>query len=109
MKKIDLSKYMITFTKDGVEQSSPFNVKDSIVELLFIPHLKLNGTKLLEQYELAEKIKKSEDFILLEDAEYEKVKHSFEVYDQFDKNGVELVRRVLEAETVDAQSLVNKD
>jgi hypothetical protein len=103
MKKINLSPYNIKITKNGIEEDMPFKVKESIIELLFISQLKLNGAALLNQYTLAEKIKKAEDFVLLEDEEYNRVKRSFELFDSFDKSAVELVKRVLDAETVDVK------
>lgn len=106
MKKIDLSKYQAIVHNGKIEESISFDVKKSIVELLFIPQLKLNGSALLQQNSLAEKIQNvKEEFIVLEEEEYSRVKKSFDLYEGFDKNAVELVRRVLNAETIDPQTL----
>jgi len=101
MKKICVEDYEVEVrTQNGVEKTM-YEVKTSIVNVLFNPELRLSSIDLLSQNKLAEKIlnhKTSE--ILLEDAEYNKIKQAFDTVKGFVKNDVELVRRVLEAEDV---------
>ncbi len=83
----------------------PYEVKDSIVGLLFHPELKLGGMELLKQNELAGKILNSEDpDVLLEEAEYEQIKRAINVVKGFGRNEVELVRRILEAPKVEVEA-----
>ncbi|MFH2095498.1 MAG: hypothetical protein ABIJ16_07330 [Bacteroidota bacterium] len=100
MRKINLKDYTVEVRmQQGVEQVN-YEVKTSIVNLLFHPDLKLNAVALLEQNKLAEKILATEQEILLEEAEYGKVKQAVGVVTGLGKNDVELVKRVLEAEEI---------
>jgi len=103
MKKLDLKKYQVeVVTEEGKKKLVDYDVMQSLVGLLLHPDLKLNGLALLEQNELAGKLILNEGKeMLLEDSEYEKIKRPFDVVTGFNKNDVELVRRVLKAETVE--------
>lgn len=101
MRKINVRNYSIVIPTDAGEKEVPFKVKDSIIELLFAPVLRLNGPRLLKQQDLAEKVKNATDDLLLEEEEYERVLNAFTLFEGFDRHSVELVRRVLEAPKVD--------
>jgi len=104
MKKINLQNYPITISSPEGEKTISFEVRKSIIELLFIPALKLNAMALMNQNKLAEKIKDApEDFMLLEEEEYRTIQKSFTLFEGFDKHSVELVKRVLNAETVEVK------
>ena len=104
MKKINLQNYPISVSSPEGEKTMPFEVRKSIIELLFIPALRLNAMALMDQNKLAEKIKDAqEDFVLLEEEEYRRIQKSFTLFEGFDKHSVELVKRVLEAENVNVQ------
>jgi uncharacterized protein YacL (UPF0231 family) len=101
MKKINLKDYEVEVRTPTGTNRVNYEVKTSIIGLLFQPELKLNGVELLKQNQLAEKIlQHQEPEILLEDAEYNKIKQAIDLVKGFGKNDVELVRRVLEAEDV---------
>lgn len=75
-----------------------YNVRDSLIEILFNPELGLTAKLLLERDDLARKIKDSPgDEILLEDAEYDKVKAAVEALHGLNHNDVQFVKRILEA------------
>lgn len=101
MKKINLKDYTVEIkTPNGIEVTD-YEVKTSIIGLLFQPALGLTGVEVLEQNRLAEKILQHEnDEILLENAEYDKIKQAVDVTKGFGRNDVELVRRIFEAEDV---------
>jgi hypothetical protein len=101
MRKIDLTSYLVEVDDKGTEK--PFDVKGSISAILYHPDLKLRARDLLDNDRLAQKIKHSQDSVLLEEAEYDKVKAAFESISGFEINDVELVKRVLDAETVEVQ------
>lgn len=105
MKKINLKPYDVKWTdKEGKEQTTPYDVKSSLINILFHPVLKLAGRDLLKAHKLAEKIEEcNEDIILLEDHDYMKLKNAAESIKGFTKNDVEFVQRVLEAEDADVQ------
>jgi len=80
----------------------PYHVVDSIVNVMFIRELQLQGAELLKQQMLAMKLENcKEDSIMLEDAEYERIKKAFDTYKGFTRPDVELVKRILEAEEVE--------
>jgi len=100
MRKINLKDYTVEVrTPQGVEQVN-YEVKTSIINLLFHPDLKLNAVALLEQNKLAEKILATEHKIMVEEAEYSKIKQAVNVITGLGKNDVELVQRVLGAEEI---------
>ena len=106
MRKINFENYTVTVrSPDGELRDVPYDVKDSIVGLLFHADLKLSGMELLKQNELAGKILHSKDpEILFEEAEYNKIKQAINVVTGYGRNEVELVRRVLEAPAVEVEA-----
>lgn len=103
MKKIDLTEYEVVI--DG--KKMPYMTKDAIVEILFNPERKLTAVDLLRTNDLAQKIVGCEgDSVLLENAEYENVRAACMTVKGFSKPDVELVRRLMEPETVE---VIEKD
>lgn len=110
MRKLNLVNY--TVTQQVINTSDPaaepqviaqsYNVKDSVVALMFIPELKLSGVELLKQNILAMKIETCEnDAILLEETEWERLVKSVNTFKGFTRNDVELVNRILNTEIID--------
>ena len=112
MRKINLKDYTVTTKvpdrmKPGelVEAAFPYRVKDSILNLMFIRELQLSGAELVKQNVLAIKLEQcKDDDILLEDAEYDRIRKAFDTFKGFSRNDVELVRRIHEAEVVEVAS-----
>lgn len=103
MRKINLQDYSVEVVgPDGNKRTIPYNVKDSLVSLLFIKELKLNAAQLLKQNILANKILGAGDEIVLEEEEYERVLAAVNKLEGFSKNDVELVSRVVEAQSFNA-------
>lgn len=104
MKKIDLSKYLVTVKvkekENIVDRQLPYDVKGSIRGILFHPDQRLSGIDLMENFKLSEKIMAAEDSILLEKDDYNRLKKSFDAFRGFGENDVELVRRILDAPEV---------
>ncbi|TET08513.1 MAG: hypothetical protein E3J83_03485 [Candidatus Atribacteria bacterium] len=102
MRKLNVTQYEVKVLQaDGTYKEIPYNVKESIVQLMFHPDLGLGGVALLKQNEIAEKILKAGIDVLLEEEEYNKVR--FAVVDNFKgytQNEVELVKRVTECQEV---------
>ena len=104
MKKIDVREYLVSRSaEDGTIVEIPYNVRESLVGCLFHPELKLGGREIIEIDVIATKIESSEDHVLLEDAEYQKLLHSFETVRGFGKAEVELVRRVFDAKDIEVK------
>lgn len=97
MRKLNLESYTVSVRDvNGTTKTMPYNFKESVIELMFHPNLKLSGKALLETNIIAEKIMKADKEILLEEADYQKIKSAVDGFNGFSKNEVELVRRVLE-------------
>jgi len=111
MRKLNLKDYMLKIkTPDKmnpgqiIEGEFPYHFKDSILNLLFIPALQLNGAELVKQNVLAMKLEQcKEGEILLEDEEYNRIKRAVDTFKGFGKNDVELVTRINEAAVVDVK------
>ena len=112
MRKLNLKDYTVkTRIPDQmklgkfIDAEFPYPVKDSILNLLFIPALQLNGAELVKQNVLAMKLEQcKEDEILLEDEEYGRIKRAVDTFKGFGRNDVELVTRINEAEVVEVKS-----
>lgn len=79
------------------------DARGSMAASLYHPDLKLSARELLENDRVAQKINGATDFVLLEDAEYQKLLHAFEVIRGFEITDVELVKRVLNAKEVNVR------
>ena len=109
MRKLNLKDYIVKVKAPDqmnpgqvIEGEFPYSFKDSVLNLLFIPDLQLNGAELVKQNVLAMKLEQcKEDEILLEDTEYNRVKRAIDTFKGFGRNDVELVTRINEAEVVE--------
>lgn len=97
MKRIDLKPYNIKIIIDGKAQERSYDVKQSVIELLFSTGLMLNGERLLQQQKTRGKVDKATDEVILEDEEYETLKKAVNLMQGLSLNDVEMVKRVLEA------------
>ena len=111
MRKLNLKDYMVKVRAPDqmnpgkvIEGEYPYRVKDSILNLLFIPALQLNGAELVKQNVLAMKLEQcKEDEILLEDEEYQRIKKAVDAFKGFGRNDVELITRINEAKVVEVE------
>ena len=94
MKKISLLPYKV------LPAGEDYKVRQSLLNVMFSPHLHLSARTIIEQDKIACKIEAAGDVVILEDAEYERVKMAVETFDGYQRNDLEFVRRVLDAETV---------
>lgn len=100
MRKLNLINYNIhvDIPESGI---IPYNIKNSIINILFHPDLNLDGVELLLRDKLANKIEKAENEILLEETDYLKIKTAVETITGYNRNDIEFVRRILEAEKIE--------
>ena len=111
MRKLNLQNYTVKVKVPDqknpgqlMDAEFPYSVKDSILNLMFIPDLQLNGAELVKQNVLAVKLEQcKEDEILLEDEEYNRIKRAIDIFKGFGRNDVELVTRINEAEVVEVK------
>ena len=108
MRKLNLKDYIV---KDRIPDKNdptkvidielPYRVKDSILNLMFLPQLQLSGAELVKQNVLAMKLENCKDSeIMVEEEEYQRIKRAFDAYKGFRRHDVELVKRILEAEEI---------
>lgn len=116
MRKINLADYMVKIQvpdeanpMETEEVEYPYHVKDSILNLMFLPELQLSGAELVKQNVLAMKLEQCDGEILLEDEEYDRIKKAFDTFKGFDRHAVELVTRIFEAPKVEANEIKPKE
>lgn len=86
------------------ESTTDYDVRNSLMEILFHPGLELRAKDVLDRDVLARKIKDWPDKeLLLEEEEYKKVVAAIEVLRGLTRHDVEFVRRVLNALQVEVQ------
>ncbi len=104
MRNLEIGNYMVEVRgQDGCTQT-PYDMKRSIITVLFHPELRLKAQDLLERDKLARKIDEcKEDSILLEEAEYGRIKSAVESVSGYSKDDVTFVKRIMEAPQVEVQ------
>ena len=100
MRKLDLRNYQWTQKALGgngeiLDITAPYNVKDSVLNIMFLPALKLMGAALVRQNVLAIKIEQAQDVVMLEEEEYGRVKAAAEAYPAQSRADVEFIDRIL--------------
>lgn len=100
MRKLDLRSYEVTQKVRGgngeiIELTAPYNVKDSVLNIMFLPSLGLKGAELVRQNVLAIKIEQAEEDVMLEESEYDRVKAAAEDYPAQSRADVEFIDRIL--------------
>ena len=111
MRKLSLKDYTVKVDAPDrmnpgqlIKAELPYQVKTSLLNLLFIPALQLSGAELVRQNVLAMKLENcKEDEVLLEDEEYNRIKRAIDTFKGFGRNDVELVARINEAEVVEVE------
>ncbi len=117
MRRIDLSSYDYEAKGQSVCKAcngtglvpevlpTPYNVRANLIEALYSPELKLSARQVLDQEDLARKIRDCPDgFILLEEEEYNRALQAINSARGFGKADVEFVRRIVDAEKVILQA-----
>lgn len=99
MKKINLSAFTVKMRMpDGTEKDINYGIKESIIDILYNPALKLNSINLLKQEVLAKKVLDSGDEMLLEEEEYTRLKNALSAVEGLGKNDITMVHRIVDAE-----------
>ena len=111
MRKLNLKDYTVKVKYPDkmnpgkeIEAELPYKFKDSILNLMFNRDLQLNGAELVKQNLLAIKLEQcTDDFILLETEEYQRLKKAIDTFKGFKRQDIELVTRINEAEAVEVE------
>mgnify|MGYP001619773014 FL=1 len=109
MRQIDLTEYELEIKippQDGKPDTEKFryDVRGSLIEVLFAPELQLKARDILDRDDLARKIRDwKNNLLILEEAEFEKLKHAIENAGGLGRNEIQLIRRILEAPQVEVE------
>ena len=112
MRKLNMANYIVKVNVPDkmnpgqtIEAEWPYNVKESILNLMFNPALQLTGAELVRQNMLAMKLEGcKEEEILLEDEEYNRIKKALDTHKGFNRRDVEFVERINNTEVVEAET-----
>lgn len=115
MKELNIEPYPINIIRrnETTGQIEPdvgnYDVKGSLIGLLFNRDLQLNARDLLERDPLGRKIAHAEGpTLLLEEKEYEILKKAVDTFKGYSHNDIQLVRRVYEAKPVEVEKKIPK-
>lgn len=88
---------------EGGTKEIEYHTKMFLIATFLHPQLRLTGQELLARGKLADKIEQCDGMLLVEEADYTKLKHAFETVQGFTINDMTLVKRVLEAKQIDVK------
>ena len=100
MRKIDITPYDATIIENGVSSIKPYEITLALINLMFSPELGLSARGFVEQDGIASKIERSGPELILEDREYKRLYKAVESFRGYNRNDVELIRRVMNAEKI---------
>jgi hypothetical protein len=87
------------------EDGEDYQVRKSITGLLFAPQLQLSARGIIDHDRIARLVETADEYVLLEEADYSRVKLAIETFTGYSRSDIELVKRVLEAPTVDVEQV----
>ncbi len=104
MRKISIKPYEIVVAGPGGEKKTDeYDVRESLGICLLHPTLQLTGRELLLRGKILNKIEQANGELMLEEADYKKLKSAFEQVQGFSKNDLVMVERVLNAEEIEVK------
>jgi len=106
MRQINLENYRVKVRDpQGNDGEVLYDVRNSMIEVLFSRDLQLSAREALNRDDLARKIRDSSDgSILLEEGEYSKLEKAVDTIKGFGRADVEFVRRILNAPQVEVEA-----
>jgi len=104
MRKISTKPYTVVVPgENGEKKTDEYDMKESLGICLLHPSLQLSGRELLLRGKILDKIEQANGELILEEAEYSKLKASFEKVKGFSKNDMEMVKRVFNAQEIEVK------
>ena len=100
MRKLDLADFQVVQKVRGgdgsiIETSTPYPVKDSLLNIMFLPTLGLQGAEAVKQQVLAHRILQTDGEIMLEEEEYERVSNAVSKFSVTSIHDATLINRIL--------------
>jgi|GEM_PF-1818836 hypothetical protein len=81
-----------------------FDMKRSIGNVLFIPELNLDIRAAIEHDRIARKVEAAGDEVVLEEAEYAKIKTAMDLFKGYGRKDLEFIHRIRDAPEIDANT-----
>jgi hypothetical protein len=100
MRKIDLTNYDVEVQDSNGKRVLPYIIKEALQMSLYSPDLRLGSKELFDNDRVAQKISSAQGSVMLEEAEYNKLKSALETIKGYTKNDVEMLKRVFDAPEV---------
>ncbi len=95
MKKLDLKNYTITLNdQQGIARLTPYQFKDTLINILTHRSLGLNGLELLDISVVAEKVKQANMEVILTDDDYHKITDVLKRFRGFSDPDTQFVKRI---------------
>lgn len=105
-KKIDLSRYE-TALRDESAIPAMYDVRATLLNLLFHPDLNLSAVDTLSRQKLGHSIRHDEsDVLLVSPEDHAKIQAAVEAWKGYSERDIEFLRRVIEAPEVDVDEQV---
>lgn len=107
MRKLDLSSYPVTVRRpDGTTEQQPYDVRDILADISFLPAQGCKKVELFKREKLAKKIAEAPtETILLEETEWQRLNDALDHVGGLGRQEVELVRRIVEAPVVEVEEV----
>lgn len=101
--KIDLRNYQVQVATDrkGVAVFDDYDVKDSLVRMLWNPALELTVEQAFETKPLVDRIRATKDGIVIDQSDYVRLKKALAVIRGAQEDDLELFRRIRDAKEVE--------
>ena len=97
--KIDLSNYDVA-DPTAENGKGTIDVKDNLASMLFHTELKLAPEEMFKAKDLADKIRASGDYVLVDKIEMERIKRSYAILKGLPERFIEFLSRIKDAEEV---------
>ncbi len=108
MRKIDVTSYKLQVHTSEGDKEVEYDAKTFLTAAILHPQLGLTGMEVLARSKIVDKIEQCDGTLLLEEADYLKLKHAFETVKGFTLNDMTLVKRVLEAKQIEVKEKVKE-
>lgn len=107
MRELNITSYNVKMRlPNGSHKFDEYDVKDSLISLLFMPGNNVNARESFKRQKLAEMIKSCQDkTILIEEGDYQKLVEAAEKIQDVGRNDVEFMHRIMDAPEVEVEKV----
>jgi hypothetical protein len=109
MREINLASYKVKIkeSKGGklVDRTDTYNVKDSLISILFMPGNGVTARESFKRQVLADKIEAADKTVMIEEADWMKLVEAAEKIENVGRNDIEFMHRILDAPEVKVEKV----